>query len=692
MTKHKGDSGDRGRTVLNPIMSSAWARGERVREETKDERNCGSNVAEMRGASDSLRRGSHGEDDDLCGFGVRGTGAGGFRSGPFGDDIDSFPACDAGGWMEETLVRQRHAVNALVERHHDELLREFTRRLQMCGTVMAAAANIGPPELAGVLPRVETFDFDSEPPSVPVSPHLGGLSAVATVRQGKQAVTENPVFDAPNQQSSRESAVRAREAEDDLETNVDHASQHTADVWKDARDCDSGRLERDVERQGSFVSSSIPGVDDVSDVEVSNWKRLGGKYEIFFEVGMATVIVFNALSIAAERQYESFDTAYYAVQFPRAMPSAETWPGARSIFDIAEMVFGCVFCGELLIMLTVYRCRYFTLPWHIFDLMIVFFWVLSQFHGLFMATSLNPTLLRLARLFRLVRLLRLIRIFSLFDSLFLLIKSVMSSMGVLFWAVLLLFVVIMVVALLANHFLEDYVRDLTKPVEARLSVFRQWGSVTRAVETMFEITLGNWGPPVVLLQNEVSEWWVLFFLAYKLIVGFAVVQVITSVFIQQTFKVVARDEDVMMKEKQAEGEVFLKSIGRLFAEIDSSGDGKISREELEQCFVNQRFAAWFSALDIDISEASQVFSSIDTGEGEIDYEEFVSAIRSMKGAARSLDILRLSKSVRRIEELVLSKEEQPPPCPQLPLICPQLPPICPQLPPIAAHDISEVSM
>ena len=65
---------------------------------------------------------------------------------------------------------------------------------------------------------------------------------------------------------------------------------------------------------------------------------------------------------------------------------------------------------------------------------------------------------------------------------------------------------------------------------------------------MFEITLANWGPPVRRLMNKVDEWWAVFFLAYKLTVGFAVVQVIISTFIQQTFKTASRDEEVMIKE------------------------------------------------------------------------------------------------------------------------------------------------
>merc|ERR1711988_1745515 len=99
--------------------------------------------------------------------------------------------------------------------------------------------------------------------------------------------------------------------------------------------------------------------------------------------------------------------------------------------------------------------------------------------------------------------------------------------------------------------------------------------------TMFEITLANWGPHCRLLMNNVDEWWALFFLVYKCSIGFAVVQVITSVFIQQTFKVAARDEEVMIQERNMATNAYLKNLERLFQVLDESGDGMVTLEEFE---------------------------------------------------------------------------------------------------------------
>ena len=46
-----------------------------------------------------------------------------------------------------------------------------------------------------------------------------------------------------------------------------------------------------------------------------------------------------------------------------------------------------------------------------------------------------------------------------------------------------------------------------------------------------------------------KEWYSIFSVAYKLIVGFAAVGIINGVFMQETFKVAASDDKLMMRQK-----------------------------------------------------------------------------------------------------------------------------------------------
>merc|ERR1712187_755012 len=120
------------------------------------------------------------------------------------------------------------------------------------------------------------------------------------------------------------------------------------------------------------------------------------------------------------------------------------------------------------------------------------------------------------------------------------------------------------------------------------------------------------------LMNNVNEWWAFFFVAYKCSIGFAVVQVISSVFIQQTFKVASRDEEVMITERKNASRAYLKNLERLLQTLDTSGDGIVTRKEFEAVLEDKEVKCWFAAMEVDVGEASQLFNVLDDGDGTID--------------------------------------------------------------------------
>lgn len=201
--------------------------------------------------------------------------------------------------------------------------------------------------------------------------------------------------------------------------------------------------------------------------------------------------------------------------------------------------------------------------------------------------------------------------------------------------------------------LQDFIKDASNDIEFRTAVYESWGSCTRAIVTMFEITHANWGPHCRLLMNGVNEWWALFFLMYKCSIGFAVVQVITAVFIQQTFKVASRDEEVMIVEKKAQAKAHIKNIEHLFQVLDESQDGQLSEEEFESALQQKKVRTWFAALDVNVEDASQLFELLDDGDGKILRREFIDGIKNLSGTARGTDMLWLQREVRRLNQMML---------------------------------------
>merc|ERR1719506_659157 len=251
------------------------------------------------------------------------------------------------------------------------------------------------------------------------------------------------------------------------------------------------------------------------------------------------------------------------------------WPGAEIALVILEMFFGTAFTLEVVLKCGLDVRRFVKSLWNWFDTLVVGFWILSLF-GL--GLDSNPMLLRLLRLVKLLRLLRLVKSIQVFDVLHLLIGSLKASWSVLMWSLMMLLCVTWFGALVINFVLEDFLQDESNPMQLRRDVYERFGSFVRALVSMFELTLGNWAPPVFVLQ-EVSDWWAICCLVYICIVWFAVVQVIRGVFINETFKVAASDDELMIMQKNRQIEEHKRNMEQFMREADVDGDGFVSLEE-----------------------------------------------------------------------------------------------------------------
>ena len=80
--------------------------------------------------------------------------------------------------------------------------------------------------------------------------------------------------------------------------------------------------------------------------------------------------------------------------------------------------------------------------------------------------------------------------------------------------------------LITGYLTEYYFNDANVPEQNRQAVYVYFGTFSRSIYSMFEITLANWPPASRLLAENVSEWFMLFGIIHKLTIGFAVVSVV----------------------------------------------------------------------------------------------------------------------------------------------------------------------
>merc|ERR1740123_175820 len=102
----------------------------------------------------------------------------------------------------------------------------------------------------------------------------------------------------------------------------------------------------------------------------------------------------------------------------------------------------------------------------------------------------------------------------------------------------LLMVIMVIAALFLCQLLNEYIEDEVNPVEMRNWIYERYGSGSRATWTMLEVTLSggwpNYARPLVEIYPHFSLFWGL----YVSSVTFAVIRIITAIFLRETSLVV----------------------------------------------------------------------------------------------------------------------------------------------------------
>merc|ERR1712007_21736 len=141
--------------------------------------------------------------------------------------------------------------------------------------------------------------------------------------------------------------------------------------------------------------------------------------------------------------------------------------------------------------------------------------------------------------------------------------------------------------------------------------------------------------------------------SYKCTIGFAVVQVVLAVFIQQTFKVASRNEEVMIEEQKAQTENTLQNLKNLFHSIDDSKDNKISRAEFDKVIHDTTVKAWFSIIGVDAGDVRELWTLLDDGDGLLDEDEFIEGLKALRGLAKSTDIFVMKRQLNKVQGLLV---------------------------------------
>lgn len=389
-----------------------------------------------------------------------------------------------------------------------------------------------------------------------------------------------------------------------------------------------------------------------------HWTKLRARmasvvFHPMFDISVGLLIVLNAIVVFVEQEgngMQSGITLGYWTDDP-------TQAVRDKVLKLSEAFFNIAFFMEIVVRVLAEGCRFFASSHNLFDVCLVLSGLLDSY--LWPVVGLERSNLSVARLFRfarLVRILRITRVMRVFGALRILLKTMISSVASIAWSMIFLFVVIIINAIFLSSILKEFIQSPENDMEARRWVFRHYGSASRAVYTMFEVTLsGGWPNYARVLVESVSPWLSLFWVIYVMTVVFAVIRIITAIFLRETLKEADLDEDMLISENMKQTDSMKAKLREIFHEADTSGDGFISLKEFKAMIDDPRVVASLQVYQLNAHEANGLFHLLDDGDGRISMEEFLSGLVRLKGGARTVDMVSLlyenSKMAKRLHRV-----------------------------------------
>mmetsp|Transcript_28529 Transcript_28529/g.66111 ORF Transcript_28529/g.66111 Transcript_28529/m.66111 type:complete len:617 (+) Transcript_28529:53-1903(+) len=365
-----------------------------------------------------------------------------------------------------------------------------------------------------------------------------------------------------------------------------------------------------------------------------------------YELLIASLLSLNVLWMAVELQLAGSVVANDIGIYQAPLLDADSWLINQEIFPLGDLFFTIIFALDVFVRIIILKRQFWRVGMNYLDVAVtaislIELVVVYSSPNLLEDVNVNPVLFRLLRLGKLARAVRMVTMNSVLNSLQILTRCLASSTTMLFWSFCLLTFFQCVFGMVASTLCRDFITDKSQDLQLREEVFLYFGTFTRTFLTMFEILFANWAVPCRLLMENISEWFSTFFLVYRCLLGFAVLNVVNAVFVQQTMKIASSDEELAFKQKEKELASYTRKVKKLFQTMDQSGDGSINFEEFSKLVQSPMLQFLLSQLDLEYHDLLSLFEFLDNGDGEITLTEFIEGAAKLRGSAKALDIWRM---------------------------------------------------
>jgi voltage-gated sodium channel len=297
--------------------------------------------------------------------------------------------------------------------------------------------------------------------------------------------------------------------------------------------------------------------------------------------------------------------------------------------------------------------------WNVLDVTVVVF---GTFDALFEALvdeagdnvfTNNISILRVLRVLRIVRVARVIRVMPFFTELRMMVFSIIGSLSSLLWVLLVLGLMFFMFGIILTHATIAHVNTYER-LQSESSLHEAFGTLDRSVLSLYQAMSGgvDWGDTYDVLKS-LSLHYRLIFLVFISMALFAVVNIVIGIFVESARKANDKDRDMLVEEQLRAKKAYLESMKAIFDEMDVDGSGCITLAEFERRLDDERVMAYFSALKLDVSDATILFQLLDFDHSdEVTITEFLSGCYKLQGESRTLDMKIMQAQVQMLLDTV----------------------------------------
>lgn len=252
---------------------------------------------------------------------------------------------------------------------------------------------------------------------------------------------------------------------------------------------------------------------------------------------------------------------------------------------------------------------------------------------------------RIIRVARILRAVRIVKVLRFVTALRTLVTSIFHTLKSLFWAMVLLVLIVYVFAALFSQAIHDHMNSAgdsmdTEDIEAAR---RYYGSLAYTMLSLFMSISGgvSWFEVIRPLE-AISLGWVFCFLFYVSFTYFAVLNVVTAVFCQVAIDSAQQDHASVIQSILENKEAHLAKIRRLFSQFGGEDCTTITFAMFEETIKSPEVREYFESLGLDIWDAWSFFKLLDLDAGgEVEIDEFLMGCLRLRGNARAVDVGKL---------------------------------------------------